>query len=405
LNFPACKHAKRKTVLSGGLGLSWLASEPFRVFFFSGAVWSVIGVLLWPLFYGGWLGFFPNFAHARLMIEAFGGAFVVGFLGTAGPRMASAPKLTVVELVVLIGLHQAGAMCHLRQEHAWGDRLFALLLVSLLLMLVIRVARFRKEMPPPQMLLALTGLGCGIAGAVMFGFPALAATPERYRLAGLLLYQGLLLPPVLGIGAFLFPRMLGGAFGEPGSVREARQKGGRAVVAAVVLVGSFWVEVHVSPMMGFVLRATVAVGYLLMEVRWRKAKTSDEAAAARGTLTKGLLWALGTGFLGLLLAALFPAQRVSVEHLLYAGGFGLLMLVVGSRVLFGHSGELDGFDRKSWVARTLIFLAVLTGLTRATTGFLPQLTVTHHVYAAMSWAMVGLLWLICHWRRFGKVEC
>jgi uncharacterized protein involved in response to NO len=109
--------------------------------------------------------------------------------------------------------------------------------------------------------------------------------------------------------------------------------------------------------------------------------------------------------MGLLLAVVFPVQRVSVEHLLYAGGFGLLMLLVGSRVLFGHSGELESFDRKSWVARTLIFLAVLTGLTRATTGFLPQLTVTHHVYAAMSWATVGLLWLIWHWRRFGKVEC
>ena len=394
--FPVCKHAKRKSVLSGGL--AWLASEPFRVFFFSGTVWSVVGVLLWPLFYGGWLGFFPNFAHARLMIEAFGGAFVVGFLGTAGPRMATAPKLTPVELVALFGLHQAGAICHLRQEHAWGDRVFALLLVSLLLMLVIRVARFRKEMPPPQMLLALTGLGCGIAGAVMLGFPALAATPEGYRLAGLLLYQGLLLPPVLGIGAFLFPRLLGGAFGEPGSAREVRQKGRRAVAAAGLLVGSFGVEVYGSPMLGFVLRATVAVGYLMMEVRWRR--TSEEAP--RGTLTKGLLWALGMGLLGLLLAAWFPVQRVSVEHLLYVSGFGLLMLVVGSRVLFGHSGELEGFDRKSWVARTLIFLAVLAAATRATTGFLLHLTVTHHVYAALTWAAVGVMWLVWHWRRFGK---
>lgn len=398
--FPQCKHAKRKTVLSGGLGLSWLASEPFRVFFFSGAVWSVIGVLLWPLFYGGWLGFFPNLAHARLMIEAFGGAFVVGFLGTAGPRMASAPKLTVAELVVLFGLHQAGAMCHLRQEHAWGDRLFALLLVSLLLMLVIRVVRFRKEMPPPQMLLALTGLGCGIAGAVMLGFPALAATPERYRFAGLLLYQGLLLPPVLGIGSFLFPRMLGGAFGEPGSAREAGAKRRRALIAAVLLVGSFFLEADGWVAAGVLLRLGVAAGYLLLEVRWRR----QPGGAQRGTLARGLLWALGSGAAGLALAAVFPVQRVSVEHLLYAGGFGPLMLVVGSRVLFGHSGEVEGFERRSWTARTLIFLALLAAATRATTGFLPQLTVTHHVYAALTWAAVGGLWLAWHRRRFGRRE-
>ena len=105
-----------------------------------------------------------------------------------------------------------------------------------------------------------------------------------------------------------------------------------------------------------------------------------------------------------MMAAVFPVQRVSVEHLLYAGGFGLLMLLVGSRVLFGHSGELEGFERRSWVARGLIFLAVLAAATRATTGFLPHLTVTHHVYAAVTWAGVGVLWLGWHWRRFRKRE-
>lgn len=135
-----------------------------------------------------------------------------------------------------------------------------------------------------------------------------------------------------------------------------------------------------------------------MEVRWRRRADG----APRGTLAKGLLWALGSGLLGLLMAAAYPAQRVSVEHLVYAGGFGLLMLVVGSRVLFGHSGELEGFERRSWTGRTLIFLALLAAATRATTGFLPQLTVTHHVYAALTWAAAGVLWLVWHGRRFGR---
>lgn len=399
MNFPVCKHRKPKSATA--TGLQWLAAEPYRVFFLSGVMWSVAGALLWPLFHGGWLGFYPGVMHARLMIEGFGGAFVVGFLGTAGPRMASAPKLTRMELLWLIGVHEAGAVCHLRMQHGWGDLLFALLLGSLAVALGIRVARFGKELPPPQMLLALTGLVCGMTGAVMLGVPELAATPERYRLAGLLLYQGMLLPPTLGIGSFLFPRILGGSFGEAGTGDETRRRGWRAVGAAVLLVGSFWLEAYGQAMAGTLLRLGVAGGYLVAEVRWRRMPGDPE----RGTLAKGLVWALGMGSVGLVLAAVFPVQRVSVEHLLYAGGFGLLILVVGSRVLFGHSGELEGFGRRSWVARAVIFLAVLTGLTRATTGFLPQLTVTHHVYAAMSWATVGLLWLTWHWRRFGKVEC
>lgn len=400
MKFPACQHARPKAAATAASGLRWLAEEPFRVFFFSGALWSAAGVLLWPLFQAGGLGFYPSLAHARLMIEAFGGAFVAGFLATAGPRMASAPKLTRAELVWLFSLHQAGAFCHLRLHHAWGDGLFALLLASLLLALAARVVRFRREPPPPQLLLALLGLLCGIAGAAMLALPAMAGSPEAQRLASLLLYQGLLLPPTLGIGSFIFPRMLGGGFGEPRTPAEARTKRRRVAAAAGLLLASFFIEAWGHPLPGCLLRAAVAAGYLLLEVRWRKQPGDPE----RGTLAAGMRWALGSGLAGLLLAAFFPAQRVSVEHLLYAGGFGLLMLMVGSRVLFGHSGELAAFAQRSKWARFLIFLGLLAAATRAVTGFLPQLTASHHFYAALTWALLALLWLGWHRKRFVKRE-
>src|SRR5690606_32706229 len=146
----------------------------------------VVGVLLWPLFYLQWIDFFPGFAHARLMIEAFGGAFVVGFLGTAGPRMAEAPKLTPPELIWLFHLHQSCAFAHLNLQLAWGDALFAVMLGSLLTSLVVRLVRFRKEPPPPQMLLALTGLLCGVGGAVLLIPKETWVDPERLRFANLL---------------------------------------------------------------------------------------------------------------------------------------------------------------------------------------------------------------------------
>jgi hypothetical protein len=51
----------------------------------------------------------------------------------------------------------------------------------------------------------LTGLLCGIAGTAMWLSPGWISTPASFRLAGLLLYQGLLLPPVLGIGSIVNP--------------------------------------------------------------------------------------------------------------------------------------------------------------------------------------------------------
>lgn len=398
MSFPACKHKKHKSKAPRKDGLRWLASEPYRVFFFSGAVWSIVGVSLWPLFYAHQIAFYPSIVHARLMIEAFGAAFVVGFLGTAGPRMSTAPKLTPLELIWLFALHQASAISHLCLRQTWGDALFIALLGSLILCLVIRVIKFRKDWPPPQMLLALTGLMCGIGGATLWLMPATMNDARLFRLAGLLLYQGLLLPPVLGIGSFVFPRMLGGDFGEPKTPAQSRAKLIRAAAAAVLLVGSFVLESFGQVMAGYAVRCIVAASYLLIEVRWRKSPTDE----ARGTLSAGLKWAVLLGLLGLALAPFFYAQHVSIEHLLYIGGFGMLTLIVGSRVLFGHSGDLDGFFVRSKWVRFLIFLGVLTATTRATPAWVPSTTVSHHIYASITWALLALCWLIWHRRRFIK---
>ncbi|MEZ5386879.1 MAG: NnrS family protein [Prosthecobacter sp.] len=392
--FPACKHKKHKAKGPRKHGLRWLASEPYRVFFASGATWSIIGVSLWPLFYAQMIGFYPNFVHARIMIEAFGGAFVVGFLGTAGPRMATAPKLTPPELLWLFSLHQACGISHFTLHLAWGDAFFVALLVSLMLCLVIRVIRFRKEAPPPQMLLALTGLACGITGAAMQLSPATLMDPQRLRLANLLLYQGLLLPPVLGIGSFVFPRMLGGDFGDPKTAAQSKAKLVRSIVAAVLIVSSFFLEAFGMFTLGYAVRAVVAAGYLLIEVTWKTQQS--------GSLTTGLFWALIIGWLGIVLAPFHYAQHVSVEHLIYIGGFGMLMLIVGSRVLFGHSGDLEGFFVKSKWVRFLIFLGVLAATTRATPAWVPSTTVSHHIYAAWTWGLLSLFWLLWHRRRFVK---
>ena len=390
--FPACRHRRRRPPPASG-GLAWLAGEPFRLFFPAGLLWSLAGVLLWPLFYAGELHFHPGIAHARLMIQGFGGALVLGFLGTAGPRMASAPKWTALECLGLFLLHSTGCLLHLGLHYAAGDLAFLLALTGLTAGLLVRVARFRREWPPPQLLLALTGLGCGIAGTLLWLLPNPVASLPRQHLANLLVYQGLLLPPVLGIGSFLFPRLLGGDFGTSDS--DLRQRLLRALLASGLLVASFMLEAWGATRLGPLLRAGTAAWYLLVEIRWRR----HPGAAPRGTLTAGLFWALGLGLAGLLLTALLPERRLAVGHLLYAGGFGLLMLVVASRVVFGHSGELEGFAERGWRPRLLLFLAVLATLTRASADFLPAVLISHHIYAALTWAAVVLFWLLWQGRR------
>lgn len=396
MNFPACKHRRQKTCRTSGL--RWLAAEPYRVFFALGVSWSIIGVALWPWYYQGKLPFYPLLSHARIMIEGFGGAFVIGFLGTAGPRMASAPKLTPAELLWLVSLHTSAAAAHLCGRHLPGDALFATLLLSLIVCLLVRMLRFGKESPPPQMLLAMAGLVCGTAGAAMLASTASLNDPRAHRFAALMLYQGLLLPPALGIGSFVFPRILGDNFGEPGSKEETRKKRSKAVASVILLLSSFVLEAYISPLIGAILRAAVCLFYLSTEITWRK-------QPGQGTMATGLRISCLCGLAGLVLAAFaLPWQRISVDHMLYIGGLGLLMLVVGSRVLFGHSGQLPAFGARSWTARIIVGLTVLAAATRSIPALVPQVTISHHQYASAAWVALALTWLIWHRRHFVERE-
>lgn len=376
-----------------------LAAEPYRVFFVTGILWSLVGAAIWPLFYRGLLPYYPSVAHARLMMEGFGGAFVVGFLGTAGPRMASAPGLTPAELFLLLSLHTGACACHLLSAPVAGDALFAGLLTTLLVALTIRVARHREEPPPPQLLLALVGLLCGIAGAAMAAMAGTLVTDGRVsRFGALLLNQGLLLAPTLGIGSFIFPRILGGGFGGEGTPAALRRQLIRTGVAATLLIASFGVEAAGAGRAGNLLRFAVCAAYLLAEVSWKR-------KPQEGTPATGLRLALLTGGAGLVLAAFADAgQRISVEHLLFIGGFGLMMLVVGARVLFGHSGGLAEFSKRSQTARVIVALALGAAVTRAIPAVFPQLTVTHHLYAAGTWLALATTWLVWNRRRFVEFE-
>ena len=390
MSFPHCRHARRKSIAAP---LIWLGSEPYRLFFLSGILFSIAGVLLWPLFYQGHLSFYPGISHARVMIEAFGGAFVIGFLGTAGPRILSAPRLKPWELVPLFGLHLAGGVCHLRGLNAWGDGFFLALLTGFVISLLVRLIGFRKDLPPPPLLLAGTGLLCGLAGTLLWCNPQWMVTPEIYRLAGLLLYQGFLLGPVMGVGIFLFPRLLGNSFGEP-EAGAANRRSWRHMIL------SFGVEIWLNEAAGIALRAA-AFAFAISHVRW----IGKAGAPKVGTLANALrIWSIPLALAGVIAPAFLYQRHIALDHLLFIGGFGLVCLIAASRVLFGHSGAVERFANRSWMARCIVFTAVLAALTRASADFLPRVTVTHYQYAAWSWAAAAGLWALWHARRFFKKD-
>jgi len=372
------------------------AGEPFRLLFPLGILFGLIGVLLWPAFQWQLIETYPALIHTRIMIECFLAAFVIGFLGTAFPRLIEVPKVRGFEVsAYALGLI---AVCglHLSSMHLWGDLLFLITLGGFLVGLGIR-ARMRKDLPPPGFALVLLGQVCAVIGTVCLlvsgTWPNGSATYELYQAGRLLLYQGFLLFPIMGVGAFLLPRFfdLPNKQVLPESLTPTPKWWARARFA--LFCGglgflSFGLEFFGHLTVGYVLRAAAILLYFWREVPIHKAKFSQ------GTLSWVLRIALFSIPLGYLTMAALPARQVTLLHIVFITGFGLLTLTVATRVIFGHGGRADRFKRKLWSMRSLAALMILAMATRVSADWMPELRLSHYAYAGLAWAAAVGIWIV-----------
>ncbi|MEI6653501.1 MAG: NnrS family protein [Verrucomicrobiota bacterium] len=378
--------------------------EPYRGFFPLGVLVGMGGALLWPLYYGHWLGFNPIDAHPRMMIEGFMAAFVLGFLGTAFPRLAGNRPWLAGEFLLLLGLWASGVACAATGRVAAADGVFAGLLGVLVCGLGWRWACGNRDTPPPGLVLALGGLlGGAVAAACLAWQHGLWLGASGLAWAKLWLFQGFLLLPVMGIGPYVLPRF----FGQPSShtFEDAPRppagwwpRVGSALFWGLHIVASFALEVGGYPQIGQLLRAGVlGVWFALETPVFRRAKLSSTS----GNVVRLALGGMITGWGA---AAFWPGARPGLLHLCFISGFGLIALAVGTRVVLGHAGQhvlLVG--RMRWL-RWLAVLLVLTAVTRMSADFLPKVRVSHHIYAAWTWIAAGMVWLCALTRRLWQRE-
>lgn len=383
---PACASVARR-------GISWLllSREPFRLFFPLAVAVGMAGVALWPLYFSGLISFYPGLSHARLMAYGFFGGFILGFLGTALPKIMGVSPFRPWEAVFLLTVYAAMIIELLAARTALGDGLFVVLLLVFAVLLSIRI-RQRSDIPPPGFVLVVLALLCGGAGAVLSILQNYSETAFFWgTLQHLLVYQGFMLLPILGVGAFLFPRFFGTpsaqAFEEsvnppPGWTAKAWV----ALLTGACIVGSFWIEAAGWVRIGPAVRLLAALAYLGGAVPFYRAGTNRSAPAVILKLAIGLLFG---GFLAILL---LPAYRVSLLHLTLIGGFAMITFTVATRVIFGHSGNLGLLERPNrwlWVSIGLMLLAMIT---RISGDFWPKVLASHYSYGALVWIGAALVW-------------
>jgi uncharacterized protein involved in response to NO len=367
--------------------------EPFRLLFPIGVLLGVAGVMMWPLYVWNVTHVYPDLLHPRVMMEGFIGCFVVGFLGTALPRLLGVPQVSLYETVGFAVALVWTAWLHFSGRILWGDLTFfctVLMFVSLLGMRTL----FRRDTPPPAFVLAALGLLSALVGS--FGLAVVPVAPGLFPLwvtplAKLLLFQGFILLPVMGIGAFFLPRFFGlpNRQSYPESLAPPpgwRLRAAFAAMCGLAVVTSFALEVAGFLRWGYALRAGAFLGYFFREV------PVHQAGFGGGSLALGLRIALASVPSGFLLLAIMPDRSFTFLHVVFITGFSLMILIVASRVILGHSGQSEKFQASLWPVLLLSALFMIAMLTRVTADWMPKVQMNHYAYAAVAWTAGVLIW-------------
>src|ERR1043166_3641548 len=234
--------AKNRIVLAD------IGREPFRVFFPAAVLAGVTGVTLWPLYFSGLTKFYPGQSHARIMAQGLFGGFILGFLGTAMPRMLSAAPLGVVNVLVLLTLYGSMTISLAIHRFTAGGSLFVGLLSFFIVLMLLR-ARKREDNPPPGFVLVALAILCALAGGILSILEPRINEEGAYwvALGRRLTYRAFVLLPILGIGPFLLPRFFGlqSAQDFPQSRAPSRawiKKASLALAAGLLIVASIFIE-------------------------------------------------------------------------------------------------------------------------------------------------------------------
>jgi uncharacterized protein involved in response to NO len=373
------------------IALKDLGKEPFRIFFPAAVLSGLIGVALWPLYFGGISDWYPGQNHARIMACGFFGGFIFGFLGTAMPRMLSAKPLGTGQTIALLSIYAAMVLSFAAGRIVLGDTLFLALLCFFVLGMAAR-AKQRKDTPPPGFVLVGLAFGCITAGTVL-------AILGNYReidlvwmnLQRLLSYQGFVLLPILGIGPFILPRFFGlqSAHDFPEALVPSpdwKRKAILALVTGVVIISSFFIEAVGWHRVAHAIRFLATLVYLALEMPFHRAPA---AGSALGASIRVAFVILLTGFISV---SVFPQYRVSLLHLSLIGGFAIITFVVATRVVFGHSGYLERLKGPNRWLLVAVGLMLFGMATRISGDFWPKIMASHYIYGAIAWIAGVLLW-------------
>jgi uncharacterized protein involved in response to NO len=322
------------------------------------------------------------------MVQGFEQCFVLGFLLTAMPAFTHGPRCRPWELrcaVITMALFGAAALAGLAAA-AQAAFLFSLALVWTA---GIRRIAGNPQQPPEEFLFVGFGLLLGTAGGALLLAGALGAHPGLpFRFAERLLSLGMVLSLVMGVGSLLVPTFAG--MRDPLVIRGVagphERRGRRILYGALIaiLALAFVAELTGRPGLGMSLRALAVTTIGLWIWKLLRLPRRDAPGFA--------LW--GSGWMvmaGLWIAALLPARATAGLHVAFIGGFGLLTMGIGTRVIVAHGKHPLETERRAldpWVLGLLLLALVF----RIRADLYPDRAVHALAGSGLLWMLAWLVW-------------
>ena len=362
--------------------------EPFRVFFPLGVVLAWLGIGHWILYATGLSTTYSCQLHGRIQVQGFLMAFAVGFLLTALPRRTQGPPPSTIEMtgaaLALVTTVVADLLGHPGIAQAAYASLFALLLQFAIRRFLGRAASRR---PPAAFVLIPIGIAHGLAGACLIAAaPTLHAWPWIPLLGPLLVEQGVFLCFTLGVGSLILPLMSGTP--PPADLDSSPRERAKAVgyaAAGVAFFASFVFEAAGSSRIAPFVRALVDAAGLIGSGAWR--------LPGKPGLHRQFAWvSIWMMPVGLAASALLPDYRVPALHVLFIGGFSLLVFAVATHVSLSH---LDLQREALGRPPAVVVLGISFGLALAArlTADVSNSYFAHVGWAAACWIVGSAVWL------------
>lgn len=328
----------------------------FRAFFFGGALWAVIALVLWLCVLAGAVSlptdFDPLAWHRHEMLFGFVGAVIAGFLLTAIPNWTGRLPIAGRPLLALFLLWVAARLAVLFSAHV-GPVPAALADVGFYLVLAALAAR--EVLEAKNRNLPIVGM------VLLFG---LADAADHASAAGLIEgdagWQAAIALVVLMIsliGGRIIPSFTRNWMTKQGMKERLPTQSGRFdvfVIAATAIALLAWISAPAGMVAGALL-----IGAALLQIvrlaRWGGVRTASDPLVL--ILHVGYLWIpVGLLLLGLGTAGM-DIPRSAAIHALTAGAMATMILAVMTRASLGHTGR----ELRANVPTVLLYLLVTTG--------------------------------------------